>query len=174
MYFYPWGTHISWSTPSLLLLTPYSVGWFHPKTSFPASFFTESPVLFVICHPKTPYLVLTCPKVSYTYHQNPHFHWKLPYFCHKKTIQFLVNHTCRPLRKHCHRKTSVFKCLMYVTLYKLYAPWYLHLLSILSQLKSVSPTEVLPRSITQGHRPSGTRRAICTQSLPCQLILAYA
>ena len=33
----------------------------------------------------------------------------------------------------------------------------------------VSPTEVLPRSIMQGQRPSGTRRAVCTQILPRQL-----
>ena len=52
-----------------------------------------------------------------------------------------------------------FKCLMYISLYKSCAPGYLHPLSILSQSTSVSPTDVLPRSIMQGQRPSGTRRA---------------
>ena len=149
MYFYPCGTHISWPTPSALLLIP---GWFHPKTSF----FTESSVTFIICHAKTP---LFCVKTS---HITKRPHRKLPHFCHEKTsILFLVYFvTERPL---------FFKCLMHVSLYKSCAPGYLHPLSILCQSTSVSPTHVLPRSIMQGQRPSGTRRAVCTQSLPRQL-----
>ena len=91
-------------------------------------------------------------------------HRKLPHFCHEKTPIpfFLVDFVTE--------RSLLFKCLMYVTLYKSCAPGYLHPLSILSQSTSVSPTDVLLiRSIMQGQRPSGTRRAVCTQSLPRQL-----
>ena len=79
----------------------------------------------------------------------------------RRPFLFLVDFvTERPL---------LFKCPMYVSLYKSCAPGYLHPLSILSQSTSVSPTDILPRSIMQGQRRSGTRRAVCTQSLPRQL-----
>ena len=55
MYFYPWGTHISWSTSSALLLTPYMVGRFHQRTPF----FTENPVIFITCNPKIPFCIKT-------------------------------------------------------------------------------------------------------------------
>ena len=34
---------------------------------------------------------------------------------------------------------------------------------------NVGFSDVLPRSIMQGQRPSGTRQTVCTQSLPRQL-----
>ena len=130
MYFYPWGTHISWSTPSALLLTPYSVGCFHLRTSF----FTQSPVILSSVTQR-PLFVLKHPKFSYTCLQKTH--WKLPYiFVTKRPFLFLVNFvTERPL---------LFKCLMYASLSKSCAPGISPPLSILSQWKSVSPTEVLP------------------------------
>ena len=74
MYFYPWGTHISWSTPSALLLIPYSVGRFHPRTSF----FAEIPVIFIIMSPKGPLFVSKHPKFSSTCHQKTPFSLKTP------------------------------------------------------------------------------------------------
>ena len=142
MYFYPWGTHISWSTPSALLLTPYSVGCFHPRTSF----FTESPVIFIICHPKTLFFVLKHPKFSNTCHQKTPL--KTPSFLSRKDhffsfffLSFFFS-TLSP-------KDPYFLNAWCTSLYtNRFPPGYLHPLSILSQSTSVSPTEVLSRSIT--------------------------
>ena len=118
LYFYPWGTRISWPTPSALLLIPIHWGDFTRRPHF-------------LLSRKDP---LFCVKTS---HITKRPHRKLPHFCHEKTsIPFLVDFvTERPL---------LFKCLMYVSLYKSCAPGYLHPLSILSQSTSVSPTDVLP------------------------------
>ena len=101
------------------------------------------------------------PKFSYTTcHQKTQL--KTPSFLSRKDHFFKVNFvTERPL---------LFKCLIYVSLYKSCAPRISPPpLSILSQSTSVSPTEVLHRSIMQGQRPRDTRRAVCTQSFPRQL-----
>ena len=114
--------------------------------------------------PKDPIFVLKHAKFLHVT-KRPHFHWKLPHFCHQKTIHFLS-----------HRKT----------------PFYMHDVSHFLQIEScasgISPPPFSPsqrlslplrscliifsltfRSIMQGQRLSGKRWAICTQSLPRQL-----
>ena len=50
--------------------------------------FTYSPVIFIICHPKTPFFVLKHPKFSSHPLKDPIF-TENSHFCHKKTIPFL-------------------------------------------------------------------------------------
>ena len=109
--------------------------------------------IFIIFHPKTTFFVLKHPKFSYTTcHQKTPL--KTPSFLSRKEHFFKL--TLSPKDPY-----ILFKCLMYVSLYKSCAPGYLH--------PPVSPTEVLHRSIMQGQQPSDTRRAVCTQSFPRQL-----
>ena len=61
-----------------LLLTPYSMGRFHPMTSF----FTESPVIFIICRPKPPF----CVEIPQTRHQKTQFSLKTPSFLSRKYL----------------------------------------------------------------------------------------
>ena len=122
MYFYPWGTHISWATPSALLLTGAFTQRPHSLGLLKVPYFLSS---VYVCHPKTPFLCVKTPQI-FNVHvtKRPIFTENSLIFVTKRPL-FLVNFvTERPL---------FFKCLMYVTLYKLCTPGISPPLSIISQ-----------------------------------------
>ena len=77
----------------------------------------SSPVIFIICYPKTPFLCWNTPN----FHATP---WKTPF-----SLKTLIFVTKRPLLFWVNIVTEIpllFKCPMYVTLYKSCAPGVYH------------------------------------------------